>query len=461
MKVLIGVIAIVLPLMGPIKAKAIVGYYNQVFTPGNNLFAVAMLSGSNTLSQLFPSAIPEGTTISLYNPATTNFDIPSTFSGGSWSMNLSLLPGMGAVLNTPRAFTNTFFGIVLNHDGSPWHGDPIIPLPPVLFGTNGVCLLGDKMMIINVGTNIFLNIIGRMPYVGEQLYKLSGSSTYLGNGMWDSIPTLNQGEAAFFFSNSSIKEPPSFLNLDFESSIITSSQPAWWFNGNTGKANMPGWTEFNGWGDTNYSGGASVIYNDQTLDAPGVSLWDKNYPNPAIQGNLSVYLYGGSSAYTQAYPGWPTGASIYQTLQIPITAKSISYWGLSCYNGLQVTFNGQLLAFINTSNAANHSVYTADISAYAGQTGQLEFAAPWQSYGILDNIQFSSSPILELPPKLSIVCSNNQAIVSWPSATSIWTLQTNSNLATGGWGNYTGLINNNTVTNSISGQNLFFRLSHQ
>ncbi len=250
----------------------------------------------------------------------------------------------------------------------------------------------------------------------------------------------------------------SFVNLNFESSIITSSQPAWWFAGNTGVANMPGWTEFNGWDDANYSGGASVAYNNQTLDAPGISLWDQNYPNPAIQGKFSVFLYGGSIFYAEENPGWPTGASLSQTGQIPITAKSISYWGSSGYNGLQVTFNGQLLTFINTSNAANHSVYTSDISGYAGQTGQLEFAAPWESAGILDNIQFSTSPILEPHPMLSIVCTNNQAIVSWPSATSIWTLQTNTSLAIGGWGNYIGIINNNTVTNSVSGQSLYFRL---
>jgi hypothetical protein len=37
-----------------------------------------------------------------------------------------------------------------------------------------------------------------------------------------------------------------------------------------------------------------------------------------------------------------------------------------------------------------------DISAYAGQTGQLLFSVPPQSSGgILDNIQFSSTPVPE------------------------------------------------------------------
>jgi hypothetical protein len=201
-----------------------------------------------------------------------------------------------------------------------------------------------------------------------------------------------------------------FVNLDFEDSIVTSSTPAWWFAGNTGMANMPGWTEFNGWSDSNYSGGASVIYNNQTLDSPNVSLWDTAYPNPAIQGIFSLYLYGGSTAYAQAYPGLPTGASISQTGQIPITANSISYWG-SSYNGLQVTFNGQPLAFINTGNGANYSVWSADISAYAGQTGQLVFTAAWQNGGMLDNIQFSSSQVPE--PSVFGLLSTGMILYLW------------------------------------------------
>ncbi len=54
-----------------------------------------------------------------------------------------------------------------------------------------------------------------------------------------------------------------------------------------------------------------------------------------------------------------------------------------------------MLSFIATSNAPNFTVWTADISAYAGQYGQLSFTAPWQSSGLLDNIQFSSAPIPE------------------------------------------------------------------
>jgi hypothetical protein len=62
-------------------------------------------------------------------------------------------------------------------------------------------------------------------------------------------------------------------------------------------------------------------------------------------------------------------------------------------------------------------------------------------------------------PLLTITYSNNQAIVSWPSTVTGWTLQTNGNLNTTNWVNYSGTIINNTVTNSHPTGKLFFRLT--
>ena len=61
-------------------------------------------------------------------------------------------------------------------------------------------------------------------------------------------------------------------------------------------------------------------------------------------------------------------------------------------------------------------------------------------------------------PLLTITYASNQAVISWPSSATGWTLQTNSNLATGNWGNYLGQIVNNSVTNAPLKGNLFFRL---
>jgi hypothetical protein len=63
-------------------------------------------------------------------------------------------------------------------------------------------------------------------------------------------------------------------------------------------------------------------------------------------------------------------------------------------------------------------------------------------------------------PLLTITYVGNQAIVSWSPSVTGWTLQTNSNLATPSWGNYSGAVVNNSVTNSPPKGNLFFRLSN-
>lgn len=174
----------------------IYGDYGAVFMTGSNLFNNALqVSPNNSISDIFLTA-PEGTTVSLWNPATLSFCLTSVFTNGSWSTNLSLPPGTGGLVITPSPFTNSVNGYVLNHDGSPLTNDSLT-IPPAFSGPNGIYLLGDKTIVNDVGTNIFLNIIGRMPFVGEQVITLSGTNTYLGNGSWDSVPTLNIGQAAF------------------------------------------------------------------------------------------------------------------------------------------------------------------------------------------------------------------------------------------------------------------------
>ena len=61
-------------------------------------------------------------------------------------------------------------------------------------------------------------------------------------------------------------------------------------------------------------------------------------------------------------------------------------------------------------------------------------------------------------PSLAINCLAGQAVISWPAATSGWTLQTNSRLTSGSWGNYSGAIVSNSITRGPPNGNLFFRL---
>ena len=62
------------------------------------------------------------------------------------------------------------------------------------------------------------------------------------------------------------------------------------------------------------------------------------------------------------------------------------------------------------------------------------------------------------PLKRSVIHVGSQAVVSWSSSVTGFTLQTNGNPAAGTWGNYAGQIVNNTITNSLPAGNLFFRL---
>ncbi len=190
----------------------------------------------------------------------------------------------------------------------------------------------------------------------------------------------------------------SFVNLNFErASIVTSNE----FGFSTEYAHVPGWTEYYGWDDYNYSGGMTVVYNDEPLDLAGVSLVGTTNFYPSIQGNYSVLLYGG----TDISEDGTNGAAIGQTGQIPLNTRSLIFWASVPEAGnLQVTFNGQLLPFATIGGGTDYTIFGADVSALAGQTGELVFGAAtlpldeFGEYDILDNIQFSSSPVPEPGP---------------------------------------------------------------
>jgi hypothetical protein len=73
-------------------------------------------------------------------------------------------------------------------------------------------------------------------------------------------------------------------------------------------------------------------------------------------------------------------------------------------------------------------------------------------WGVVAAVQTPGAPLL------SISYANNQVVVSWPSSTTGWTLQTNQTVTTPNWGIYGGSIVSNTVIISPPKGNLFFRL---
>ena len=77
-------------------------------------------------------------------------------------------------------------------------------------------------------------------------------------------------------------------------------------------------------------------------------------------------------------------------------------------------------------------------------------------WGFISVVQTPGAPLL------TITYAGDQAIVSWPSPSTGFILQTNGNLATGTWVNYVGIIGDNgtikTETNAPPTGTLFFRL---
>jgi hypothetical protein len=180
-----------------------------------------------------------------------------------------------------------------------------------------------------------------------------------------------------------------FMNLNFEQAVV--SHPPGLDGYVYASTAIPGWPAY-------FNGSLQSIigYDAINLDEAGIFLEDSNAPGGGgplpIQGNYSVLLQASSFAIDHT-------VSIGQTGTIPSTAQSLIFFGSLAANtlgeNLQLTFNGQALSYVAISNALNYTVYEADISPFAGQTGQVLFTAPVQTYALLDNIQFSSLPIPE------------------------------------------------------------------
>jgi len=198
--------------------------------------------------------------------------------------------------------------------------------------------------------------------------------------------------------SSHIASGQAFANLDFEDTTITAVLINPFSDIYAYIGTLPGWT----WSPLGNAAGVNpdreVSLNTIVLNAPAVTLHgldDIGYP--AIEGNYSILLQGGGSRSVPV----TSYSAIWQTGQVPSNARSITYWG----GALQVTFNGQPLAPVAIGNAANYTIWGADISAYAGQTGELRFTIPWlptssSDGALLDNIQFS---LMQVPEPSSLV----------------------------------------------------------
>ena len=176
----------------------------------------------------------------------------------------------------------------------------------------------------------------------------------------------------------------SFINLNFEGAVInTNGAPPFSV---VASSAILGWTAYIGGIAQTY-----IVYDTIPLAAAEVTLQGTNTSIPSlfpIQGDFTIALFGAAPSAPQQQ-----SAAIGQTGQIPVNALSLIFWGNV---GLSdVSFNGQTLAVSLLGSTANYNIYGANISSYAGQTGQLLFASQPGTSDVIDNIQFSTSPVPE------------------------------------------------------------------
>jgi hypothetical protein len=175
-----------------------------------------------------------------------------------------------------------------------------------------------------------------------------------------------------------------FVNLDFENATIAPTSPPGFYPVTTA---LPGWTVSIGTNQQTEMG-YQTVSTGQTF----VSLLGANGPFgfSSISGLYSVLLQGGVTS---------PDATISQTGLVPVLTESILFEGQAGAGPLLLSLGGQNIPVLIVGTGPNYTMYGGNVSAFAGQTEQLEFSAPEgyneNNYWNIDNIQFSPSAIPE------------------------------------------------------------------
>jgi len=175
-----------------------------------------------------------------------------------------------------------------------------------------------------------------------------------------------------------------FVNLNFEAANVSGDSPG----SVSASSAIPNWTAY-----ISGVGQSSILYNSESLGEAAISLQGTNGIYQPIQGQYFVLLQA-----TFFAPDTNT-AAIGQTGQIPAGTESLTFWGNTSLSGagnnMQVTFNGSPISYSAIGSGSDYTIYGANISGLAGDTGQLLFTAFNNTYAEIDNIQFSTSAVPE------------------------------------------------------------------
>jgi len=186
-----------------------------------------------------------------------------------------------------------------------------------------------------------------------------------------------------------------FGNLDFESANVPDLPPGQGEVGVSAANAFPSWVAY-------YDNGLASLIGHNTLSLAGAALciegpqYSSSY---ILQGQYTAYLVG-----DHAPPGGtagPNSTALAQVGQIPATALSLRFL-ISPGSLFQVTFGSTTLPVTDLGGTSKFRLVGADISQFAGQTGELRFTASPNAGGYLDLITFSQVPIPE-PSCLTMV----------------------------------------------------------
>lgn len=152
---------------------------------------------------------------------------------------------------------------------------------------------------------------------------------------------------------------------------------------------MPNWTGY--YGNTACS---TILYNNETLGGPGISIFNASYSRQPLFGNYSVMLIGGWNWAANA----PYDASIAQTAVVPSSALSLRFAANSFGGPVSVSLGGTPLSVMVLGTYANYTTYGASTVGLGGQNLELRITCPGSpsdNHLLLDNVTFSTSAVPE------------------------------------------------------------------
>ena len=190
-----------------------------------------------------------------------------------------------------------------------------------------------------------------------------------------------------------------FQNLGFEAATVP-RVPAGQFGSPVAITNgLPGWNGFIG--DTPQS---SIWHNNVSLGAPVLAILGPDFPFGRIEGNFSALLTGSFLP-----------VSISQSANVPALSQSLTFKAVPGNGGFSVSLAGSALQAFPLQVTPSYTLYSCDVSGFAGQPAVLAFTALSIASGInnfyLDSIQFSNLPIPE--PGIFSLSALGVLLLSW------------------------------------------------